>query len=148
MYSQHKLDISQTEQKFHVTLKPNSELGKQRPSKCHLHLKDKLEKQIRQRQDSGIIRKTGGDDDLGSLFVNPIKLLPKADNFKLVNGARYLNSITDLINYSWPLEPVLLIMTGINVKSFTASDLSCVYHQVPLSPETQKLISFVIGGKQ
>ena len=42
VYSQHKFDIGQTKQKFHVTLKPNSELRKQRPSKCPLHLKDKL----------------------------------------------------------------------------------------------------------
>ena len=39
-------------------------------------------------------------------------------------------------------------MTRINGKYFTASDLSCACHQVPLSPETQKLTSFVIGGKQ
>ena len=90
----------------------------------------------------------GDDDELGSLFVNPIILLPKADYVKLVIDVRYLNSITDLVNYSWPLEPVQMIMTRINGKYFTASDLSCAYHQVPLSPETQKLTSFVIGGKQ
>ena len=28
------------------------------------------------------------------------------------------------------------------------SDLSCAYHQVPLSQETQKLTSFILGGKQ
>ena len=39
-------------------------------------------------------------------------------------------------------------MTRINSKHFTASDLSCAYHQVLLSPETQKLTSVVIGGKQ
>ena len=146
--SQHKFDIGQTKQKFHVTLKPNSELRKQRPSKCPLHLKDKLEKLLSQLQDSGIIRETGDDDELGSLFVNPIILLPKAAYVKLVIDAKYLNSITDLANYSWPLEPVQMIMTRINGKYFTASDLSCAYHQVPLSPETQKLTSFIIGGKQ
>ena len=88
------------------------------------------------------------DDELGSLFVNPIILLPKADYVKLVIDARYPNSITDLTNYSWPLEPVQMIMTRINGKYFTANDLSCAYHQVPLSPETQKLTSFVIGRKQ
>ena len=41
-----------------------------------------------------------------------------------------------------------MIMTKINGKYVTASDLSCAYHQVPLSPETQKLTSVVIGGKQ
>ena len=78
----------------------------------------------------------GDDDELGSLFVNPIILLPEADYVKLVIDARCLNSITDLTNYSWPLEPVQMIMTRINGKYFTASDLSCAYHQVPLSPET------------
>ena len=148
VYSQHKFDIGQTKQKFHVTLKPNSELRKQRPSKCPLHLKDKLEKLLGQLEDSGIIREMGDDDELGSLFDNSIILLPKADFVNLVIDARYLNSITDLTNYSWPLEPVQMIITRINGNYFTASDLSCAYHQVPLSLETQKLTSFVIGGKQ
>ena len=39
-------------------------------------------------------------------------------------------------------------MTRVNGKSFTSSDLSCAYHQVPLSPETQKLSNSVIGEKQ
>ena len=67
---------------------------------------------------------------------------------KLVIDARYRNSVNDLTNYSWPLEPVQMIRTRVNVKIFSVSDLSCAYHQVPLSPETQKLTSFVIGGKQ
>ena len=36
----------------------------------------------------------------------------------------------------------------INGKVFSLSELSCAYHQVPLSLETQKLTSFIIGGKQ
>ena len=84
VYSLHKFDIGQTKQKLHVTLKPNSELRKQRHSKCFLHLKDKLEKLLGQLQDSGIIPEMGDDDDLGSPFVNPKILLPKADYVKLV----------------------------------------------------------------
>ena len=148
VYSQHKCDIGQTKQRFHVTLKPNSELRKQRPSKVPLHLKDKLEKLLGQLKETGIIREMGDDYELGSLFVNPIILLSKADYVKLVIDARYLNSITDLTNYSWPLEPVQMIVTRINGKYFTASDLSCAYHQVPLSEETQKLTSFIVSGKQ
>ena len=90
----------------------------------------------------------GDDDELGSLFVNPTILFPKADYVKLVIDARYLNSITDLTKSSWPLELFQMIMTRINGKYFTASDFSCAYHQVPLSPETQKLTSFVKGVKQ
>ena len=41
-----------------------------------------------------------------------------------------------------------MIMTRVNGKMFSVGDLSCAYHQVPLSPETQKLISFIIGGRQ
>ena len=35
-----------------------------------------------------------------------------------------------------------------NGKLFSVSDLSCAYHQVLLSLETQKLTSFIIGGRQ
>ena len=90
----------------------------------------------------------GDDDEMGSLFVNPIILMPKHDYVKLVIDARFLNSVTDLTNYSWPLEPVQMIITRVNGKFFSVSDLSCAYHQVPLSPETQKLTSFIIGGRQ
>ena len=74
--------------------------------------------------------------------------MPKNDYVKLVIGARYLNSVTDHTNYFWPLEPVQMIMTRVNGKVFSVSDLSCAYHQVPLSPETQKLTSFITAGKQ
>ena len=90
----------------------------------------------------------GDDDEMGSFFVNPIILMPRNDYVKLVIDARYLNSVTDLTNYSWPLEPVQMIMTRVNGKIFSVSDLSCTYHQVPLSPETQKLTSFIFGGRQ
>ena len=140
--------MGQTKQKYCVTLELYSELWKQRLSKCPLHIKDKLEKLHGKLQDSGIIREMGDDDELGSLFVNLIILLPKADYVKLVIDARYLNTIINLTNYSWPLEPVQMIMIRINGKYFTASNFSCAYHQGPLSPEIHKLTSFVVGGKQ
>ena len=43
VYSQHKFDVGKTCQKFHVPLKPNVELKRQRPSKVPLHSKEKLE---------------------------------------------------------------------------------------------------------
>ena len=90
----------------------------------------------------------GDDDETGSLFVYPIILMPTNDYVKLVIDARYLNSVTDLTNYSWPLEPVQMIMTRVKGKFFSVSDLSCAYRQVPLSLETQKLTNFIIGGRQ
>ena len=74
--------------------------------------------------------------------------MPKNDYFKLVIDARYLNSVTDLTNYSWPLEPVQMNMTRVNGKFFSVSNLYCANNQVPLSCETQKLTSFIIGGRQ
>ena len=84
---------------------------------------------------------------MGSLFVNSIVLMPKND-YVLVIDTRYLNSVTDVTNCSWPLEPVQKIMTRVNGKVFSVSDLSSAYHQVPLSSETGKLTIFKIGGKQ
>ena len=107
-----------------------------------------MEKLLTQLKDADFIREMGDDDEMGSLFVNPIILMPKSDYVKLIIDARFLNSVTDLTNYSWPLEPVQMIMTRVNRKFFSVSDLSCAYHQVPLSPETQKLTSFNIGGRQ
>ena len=100
VYSLHKFDVGKTRQKIHVTLKPIVELKRQRASKVPLHLKDKLEKQLTQLKDADIIREMGDDDEMGSLFVSPIILMPKNDYVKLVNDARYLNSVTDLTNYS------------------------------------------------
>ena len=40
VYSQHKFDFGKTRQKFHLTLKLNVELKRQRPSKVPLHLRE------------------------------------------------------------------------------------------------------------
>ena len=148
VFSLHKFDVGKTRQKFHVTLKPNVELERQRASKVPLYLKDKLEKLLTQLKDADIIREMGDDDEMGSLFVNPIILMPKNDYVILVIDARHLNSVTDLTKYSWPLEIVQMIITKVNGKFFSVTDLSCAYHQVPLSFETQKLTNFIIGGRQ
>ena len=140
--------LEETRQKLHATLEPNVELKRQRASKVPLHLKDKPEKLLTQLKDADIIREMSDDDEMGSLFVYRIILMPKNDYVKLVIGARYLNSVTDLTNFSWQLEPVQMIMTRVNVQFFSVRDLSCAYHQVPLSCKTQKLTSFIIGGRQ
>ena len=41
-----------------------------------------------------------------------------------------------------------MIMARVNGIFFSVSDWSCAYHQVRLSLETQKLTSFIIGGRQ
>ena len=77
------------------------ELKRQQASKVPLHLKDKFEKLLTQLKDADIIREMSDDDEMGSLFFNPIILTPKNDYVKLVIDARYLNSVTHLTDYSW-----------------------------------------------
>ena len=79
VYSQHKFDVGKTRQNFHVTLKPNVELKRQRPSKVPLHLKEKLEKLLTLLIDAVIIRELGDEHKMGSLFVSPIILMPEND---------------------------------------------------------------------
>ena len=148
VYSQNKFDVAKTRQNFHVTLNPNVELKQQRLSKVPLHLKEKMERLLTQPMAADIIREMGDDEEMGSLFFKLIIFMPKNDYEKLVIDAEHYNSVTDLPSHSWTLEPVQMIMTKVNGKVFSVSDLSCAYYQVPLSPETKKLTSFIIGGKQ
>ena len=97
-------------------------------------LKEKMEKLLTELKDADFFQEMGDDDEMGSLFVNPIILLPKSDNVKLVIDARFLNPVTDLTNYLWPLKPLQMITTRVNGNFVSVSDLSCAYHQVPLNP--------------
>ena len=90
----------------------------------------------------------GNDNEMGSEFINPIIILSKGNAVKLVIDARYLNSITDLSRYSWPLEPIGSLLTRLKGNFFTNSDLCSAYNQVPLTEETKRLVNFVIGPKQ
>ena len=148
VYSQHKYDVGKIKQKFNVELLPNVTLSKQRPSKVPLHYQEKLENILDQLCKTGIIREMGNENEMGSEFINPIIILPKGNTIKLVIDARYLNSITDLSRYSWPLEPIRSLLAKLKGNYFTTSDLRSAYSQVPLTEETKQLVSFVIGSKQ
>ena len=129
-------------------MKKDAELRKQRRSNVALHYRDRLKIILNELQRAGIIREMGSDVEMGSLFTNPIIIPPKGDTVKLVFDARYLNSITDLSNYSWPLEPVQMLLTRLDGVYYTASDLASAYNQVPLSEDAKEPIGFVVGGKQ
>ena len=147
VYSQHKFDVGKTRQNFHVTLKPKVQLKRQRPSKVPLHMKEKLEKLLTQLKTQISFAKWVTTVRSDHHLLTQIVLIPKNDHLRLVIDARYLNSVTDLTNYSWPLEPVQMILTRVNGYVLLVSDPSCAYRYVPLSPETQKLSSSIIGGK-
>ena len=90
----------------------------------------------------------GDCDEMGSLFVNSIILQPSHDYVKLIIDARYLNSVIDLTDYFWPLDPIQTITTLINWKIFSISDLSSAFHEVPWNEPTRKLTIFIVRGKQ
>ena len=137
MFSKYTHDVGNITQEFRVQLKKNAELREQRSSIVPLHYSDRLEILLTELQRAGIIRKMGNDVEMGSLFTNPIIILPKGDTVKLVIDARYLNSITDLTNYSWPLEPVQMLLTRLDGVYYTTSDLASAYNQVPLTEDTK-----------
>ena len=56
----------------------------------------------------------GSNVEKGSLFTNPIIIPLKGDTVKLVIDVRYLISITDLSNCSWPPEQVQMSLTRLD----------------------------------
>ena len=54
-------------------------------------MKEKLEKLLTQLKDADIIHEMGDDEEMESLFVIPIILMPNTDHVKIVIDARYLN---------------------------------------------------------
>ena len=126
----------------------SAELRTQQPSKVPLHHMKWLENLLKKLQRAGIIRQMGSDVEIGSLFTNPIIILPKGDTVKLVMDAWYFNNLTDLPNYSWPLEAIQMLPTRLDRVYYTTSDLVSAYHQVSLSEDTNKLTSFVVAGKE
>ena len=100
VFSKFTYDVGIITQEIHVKLNKDAKLRKQRPSIVPLHNRDRLKILLNELQQAGVIREMGSDVEMGSLFTNPIIILPKGDTVKLVIDAQYLNSITDLSNYS------------------------------------------------
>ena len=150
VYSCHKYDVGKLRQPFNIPLQKDAKLRKQRPSKVPLQYRDKLNELLKELEENKIIREMGKENDteMGTAFINPIIILPKGNLIKIVIDARYLNSITDLTTYSWPLEPLESLLNRLHGKYFSISDMSCAYHQVLLSEAAKKLVSFVIGDRQ
>ena len=112
-----------------------------------MHFRHRLEILLSELQRAGIFREMGNDVEMGSLLTNTIIILPKGDTIKLLIDARYLNSITDLSNYSWPLKPVQILPIRLDGVYYTPSDLVSGYNEVLLSVDSMKLTSCVVGGK-
>ena len=66
----------------------------------------------------------------------------------MVIDARLLKVITDISKHLFPLLPVRVLIPRIIGTVFSTTDLSTAYHQDALTPETQKLVHFVVGNGQ
>ena len=131
-------------------MKKGGKFRKQRSFKVPLNYRDRLETLLKELKRARILRETGSELEMGSLFTNSIVILPSGDTLftELVIDARYLKSVTDLSNNSWPLEPVQMLLTRLDGVCYTTSDLVSAYNQVLLSADTKNLTIFVVGGKQ
>ena len=67
---------------------------------------------------------------------------------KLSIDARYFNSIIDITNFSWPPEPINVLMRRINRTIVTSIDLSSTCNQTLLTEDTQTFTSFIVGDRQ
>ena len=95
-----------------------------------------------------MFREIGRDIGMGSIFSNLVIILPKGDTVKLVNDTPYLNSISDLSNYSWLLEQEQSLLIRLDRVYYTTSNLTSACNQVPPSEDTKMLSNVVVGGKQ
>ena len=71
-------------------------------------------------------------------------ILIKGDTFEKGIDARFLMAETDVSKCHFLLLPVPVFIPRINGKIFSTTDLSTAYHQVALTPETEKPIYWLL----
>ena len=61
---------------------------------------------------------------------------------------KHLNAISYLSHYNFPFLPTQVLITQINGKTISTSNLFSDYHQVALTHETLNLVPFVVAKEQ
>ena len=132
--SQHKSDFGVVDITIRITLEPDAEFKKQLITKVPIHYQDQLQQILDDSETNGIFNRVGlnaaKNNELGSEFINPIKIILKGDVYKMVIDARLLNAKTDVSTNHVALLPVQVLILRINGKIFSTTDLSTAYHQV------------------
>ena len=142
-------DIKKISSSLHLPLKPDAVFKKQRASKVPIHLHDKVNRLLDILEQYEIISPVNKEEQpKGNTFINPVNILAKRESLKIVLDARYLNSLIDESKCNWPIEPIQVILTKINVKYFTTADMNSAYNQRPLDEQSRRLTQFVIGNQQ
>ena len=133
---------------FRIRLKPDTQLMTQRPSKVHIHYRDKLNALLKDLEKYNIIKQIGSSPQdkpvYGTTYLNPLIIIPKGHILKCVLDARHLNSNTEQSDESWHIEPLALQLARANK---SAIDLMYAYAHTPLDEDTIKVTSFSSGEK-
>ena len=152
MYSQHKYDFFVVAIPIRITLKQDAALKKQRITKIPIHCREKIQAILDELETNGLIEPVGLDaaqnHEISSEFISPFKIFAKGDTYNYVFDATLLNAETDFSKYPFPSLPVQVLMTKFIGSLFSTIDLSSAFHQVALTPETQKIVRFLVGIEQ
>jgi hypothetical protein len=152
VYAKYKGQLGKTREKFHITLKNDAKLKRQRKTRINPKIQERVDEAIKKLIENGVIVEKTPDfanrspESLGYLY-SPIIILVKGTSVKLVVDARYLNAITDTTSYFWPLESLELLILQIHGTHFSISDVANAYNQADMDEESKKLCRIEINGR-
>ena len=148
VYATSKFDIGKISSSLHLPLKPDAVFKNKELVKYH-HLHDKVNRLLdileQYKNISPVIKE---EQPKGNIFINSVIILAKGESLKIVLDARYLNSLIDESKCNWPIEPIQVILTKINGKYFTTTDMNSAYNQMSLDEQSRRLTQVVIGNQQ
>ena len=148
-YATCKFDVLKVKSPLHLPLKLDAVFKEQRSSKVPIHLHDKINSSLDIIEQYEIISPVNQEEQpKGNTFINPVIILAKRESLKIILDARYLISFFDESKRNWSIEPIQVILTKINGKSFTTADLNNAYIQMPLDEQSRRLTQYVIGNQQ
>ena len=140
VYATSKFDVGKISSPLLLLLKLDEVFRKQRASKVPIHLQDKVNRLLDILEQYEIISPVNKEEQpKGNTFINPVIILAKGESLKIVLDARYLNSVIDESKCNWPIEPIQVILTKINGKYFTTTDMNNAYNQMPLDKKSQTI---------
>ena len=149
VYATSKFYVGKVSSSLPLPLKSDAVFKEQRASKVPIHLHDKVNRLrdiLEQYEIISLVNKE--EQPKVNNFINPVSNLAKRESLKIVLDARYLNSLIDESKCNWPIEPIQVILTKINVNYFTTADMNSAYNQMPLDEQSRRLTQFVIGNQQ
>ena len=95
---------------FRIKFKENCKIRTQIHSKVPIHYRERLNKLLEELENHNVIKQIGSTPDekhtIGTTFLNALIIIPKGDAIEVVLAARLLNSNTNQLFESWPIESV------------------------------------------